>query len=65
MMNISADLHDKSVDTEGRYIMIDITICEKRFTILNIYAPNQDDPNFITTCLSELEKQQNDHRFQD
>ena len=57
MMNISADLHDKSVETEGRYI-----ICEKRFTILSIYAPNQDDPNFITTCLSTLEEQQNDDR---
>ena len=42
--------------------MIYINICENRFTILNIYAPNQDDPKCITTCLSELEEQQNDDR---
>ena len=27
--------------------MIDISMNERRFTLFNIYAPNQDNPNII------------------
>ena len=38
-------IHNVHFDTSGRYIMIDISMNERRFTLFNIYAPNQDDPN--------------------
>lgn len=41
-------------DKEGRYIMVIGTIGEERFTFLNLYAPNEDCPNFFKKIASEL-----------
>ncbi len=40
-------LHNKYEDCEGRYIMLDITINNSRLSIINIYGPNTDDPDFF------------------
>ena len=34
-------------DKEGRYIIIDLEVCELILKICNIYAPNKDDPIFF------------------
>lgn len=44
-------------DPEGRFIIIQATICKKLYTIVNLYAPNNDDPAFfhsVFTLLSDL-----------
>ena len=56
-------IHNVHFDTSGRYIMIDISMNERRFTLFNIYAPNQDDPNFIKDIINVLELQPNHDRI--
>lgn len=34
-------------DKEGRYITVAGTISDKKNTILNLYAPNEDHPQFL------------------
>jgi len=40
-------IHNKWNDKDGRIIILDITMHELRFTLANIYAPNQDTPQFF------------------
>ena len=47
-------LHSVRKDTEGRWILIDISIDELRCSILNIYAPNNDDAFFFEEITSTL-----------
>ena len=35
------------VDPEGRFIIADIEIQDKTLTLVNIYAPNKDEPTFF------------------
>ena len=41
-------------DPEGRFIICDLTVNGKQLTLTNIYAPNNDDSNFLTSVLSHL-----------
>ena len=34
-------------DHEGRYVLCNVTIEECQYTLLNIYAPNEDFPGFF------------------
>jgi len=43
--------------------MIDITICDRRMTLMNIYAPNKDDPSFINDLIEIIETTHNDDRI--
>uniref|UniRef100_A0A8C5G1S2 Endonuclease/exonuclease/phosphatase domain-containing protein n=1 Tax=Gouania willdenowi TaxID=441366 RepID=A0A8C5G1S2_GOUWI len=45
---------NSTIDPEGRYIIIKVVIYNKCFTILNLYAPNNDDPDFFHRVFSEL-----------
>jgi hypothetical protein len=41
-------------DKEGHYILIKGDIDQKEITILNLYAPNVNAPNFIKHTLKNL-----------
>ncbi len=41
-------------DTEGRYVMIVGTIGETVMTIVNMYAPNEDDDRFFKTIANVI-----------
>ena len=41
-------------DPEGRFIIIDLKIENKIITLVNIYAPNDDNPAFFKKVLSHL-----------
>lgn len=41
-------------DKDGRYIMVIGTIGDNRFTFMNLYAPNEDCPNFFKAIASKL-----------
>ena len=35
-------------DKNSNYIILDVNIPGKRITLVNLYGPNQDNPNFYT-----------------
>jgi len=39
-------IHDVKTDSNGNYVVIDITFNDKRFTLCSIYGPNNDSPDF-------------------
>jgi len=41
-------------DPEGRFIICDLAINGKQLTLANIYAPNNNDPNFFSLVFSHL-----------
>ena len=43
-------------DTRGRFIILDIVAFESVLTLINIYAPNSDDPLFFENILIQLEQ---------
>ena len=45
---LGPDLKDLSyIDPKGRFIISDVSINGKCITLANVYAPNEDDPNFF------------------
>lgn len=42
--NVDFKVHEEIVDTNGRYIILDVTLNETRLTLVNIYGPNEDNP---------------------
>ena len=49
MMNKKSKIEilNYKIDSEGRWIDAIVKIQEKRLQLVNLYAPNQDDPNFF------------------
>ena len=43
-------------DHEGRYVIANIEIDEAKYTICNVYAPNEDSPNFFKGMIKVIEK---------
>lgn len=46
----------KIIDENGNYIIIDITVTGKRFTLVNLYGPNVDDPKFFQNIFDYIEE---------
>ena len=40
-------LYESKIDNTGNCIALDITIKEKRITLITIYGPNNDNPQFF------------------
>jgi len=47
-------------DTQGRFIFLDILINDLKYTILILYGPNDDDPNFFQLLQLKLEQINNE-----
>ena len=45
--NFNFQIQKSYSDPGGRFIICDLTTNGKHFTLANIYAPNEDDPNFF------------------
>ena len=41
-------------DQEGRYIIIDMKVDNKILTLVNIHAPNNDNPTFFQNLLDQI-----------
>ena len=54
--NLNYTLHEVKKDTEGRLLCIDIEINDHRFTVCNLYAPNEDNPDFFKECAEYIEQ---------
>ena len=61
--SLITEVHSKTIDSNGRFLILDITLLDRRITLCNVYAPNEDDPIFISDLMSELDKYANDDRL--
>ena len=52
--NFSFQILRQRSDPDGRFIIVDIKTNEKILTLINIYAPNKDDPDFIQKVIDLL-----------
>ena len=41
---------------EGRYLLVDCEISDKRLLLANIYAPNTDDPAFFAQLFNDVDR---------
>ena len=48
------------IDPAGRYIVCDLTSNRKLVTLVNVYAPNNGDPNFFKILAEHIEDFQKD-----
>ena len=49
--NIDVKVHQTHVDENGNYIILDLTFNSKRFSLINIYGPNIDQPEFYQNII--------------
>ena len=49
LMNYNFEYKVERVKTgkKGNYIILDVNIQGKRIALVNLYGPNQDNPNFL------------------
>ena len=52
--NFSFHILKQRSDPDGRFAIVDIKTNEKILTLINIYAPNKDDPDFIQKVIDLL-----------
>lgn len=45
--NFELNLNIEKKDNEGNILALDLSIGENRVTLINIYGPNSDSPDFI------------------
>ena len=62
LMNNNFDYKVERVKTDknGNYIVLDVNIQGKRITLVNLYGPNQDNPNFYTNIKQKVSEFEND-----
>ena len=44
--NLDLKVHQSFVDENGNYIVLDLSVNSKQFTLINVYGPNTDQPKF-------------------
>lgn len=52
--NFEFKVHEVKKDDNGNKLILDITIEGKRLTLINIYGPNRDDPEFYQSILNTI-----------
>ena len=61
MGNFEYKIHNILKDDEGRYILIDIEMLNKRLTLANLYAPSSGDhPEFFDNVINEVVSMDNE-----
>ena len=46
-------------DPEGNYIICDLSVADNRFTLINLYGPNKDTPQFFQNIMEIAETLEN------
>ncbi len=57
--SVNYEIHRKYIEDSGRFVILDVTIQNKRITLTSIYAPNDDDPAFFQELEEQIEKYEN------
>jgi len=52
--NFSFQISGTYIDPEGRFMICDLSTTGKFITLVNIYAPNEDDPNYFSSVFNQL-----------
>ena len=52
--NFQYQVHNVISDDHGRYLLVYCTVNDKHFLLTNIYAPNDDDKQFMTQFAGEV-----------
>ena len=47
-------IHSQEQDINGNLLILDITISNKRLSLINIYGPNKDDPAFYENLFKNI-----------
>lgn len=58
--NLEYKILKSKIDGEGNFIVLDIIIEDKRLTLVNIYGPNDDSPDFFRKIADRIEENGND-----
>ena len=58
--DIDYTVHSHTSDPGGNYIIVDLTIDNRRITLVSLYAPNQDTPSFFTNIMSIVDNYNNE-----
>ena len=53
--NIDYKIHSHISDPDGNYIIVALTIDDNRLTLVCLYGPNKDCPEFFTTVIRHIE----------
>ena len=48
-------------DKNGNYIILDMVIEEKEITLVNLYGPNEDNPQFYENLIKKIAEFENDN----
>ena len=57
--SLNTKIHKAIKDKVGRYLILDITIEQERFTLANCYGPNKDDPIFFEEFFDNIQELEN------
>ncbi len=58
--NIDIGVKDIIKDTEGRYIQLNVMLEGKSLSLVNLYGPTKDSPDFFTKVQNKVEIAGND-----
>ena len=61
--SVAKSIHNTILDPNGRYVIIDMEIDDVRFTLANVYGPNEDNPEFYCKLIEIIETLPNDNRI--
>lgn len=53
-------IHSQNHDTDGNFLILDMTIYNKRLSLINIYGPNKDNPTFYENLFKSISEIGND-----
>ncbi len=59
--NIDYKIHDSFRDDMGNLLILSITMCEKKISLVNVYGPNADDPEFFVKVMDRIKAFGNCH----
>ena len=52
--NLQCKIEKVSCHENGRYVIVDCEIANQKLTLVNIYAPNSDDPDLMVEILTKI-----------
>lgn len=58
--NLEYEIHKKINDDIGNFIALDVTIEKNRLTLVNLYGPNNDNPDFYEKVFETIDGLNND-----
>ena len=58
--NVDFVVHAHQGDNNGRFLILDVTVNSKRISLINIYGPNKDNPEFFQGLFQNLELYDNE-----